>query len=344
MTSPAVSVIMPVYNAELYLKEAVDSILSQSFADFELFIIDDASTDKSIEILNSFNDHRITLIRKSVNTGYTDSLNMAIPLTKGKYIARMDADDVSLENRFQVQFNYMEAHQDVLVLGTMYKIIDKETVRHYMPIDHDEVKLFALMKTPVAHPTVFIRRSVFDQYNLRYDRAFEPAEDYDLWSRILEYGKIENLPDVLLYYRVHTQQTSAYRSKKQLEMANRIRSRQLERLMALSSDMYDSVFVIKTLSYQLLNITSEDLVKVDALLKDLVAANKDKKIYNDLLFAKFLNEIWWHHVLKLKKYKLKYLIPLLKSPLNSKSVNLLFRLKFIIKSFLGWEAKQRNDF
>src|ERR1035437_9636183 len=195
MTSPVISVLMPVYNAEPYLKEAIESVLNQSFRDFELLLIDDASTDKSVEIIKSYHDNRIVLLQKPINSGYNDSLNMAIPFAKGEYIARMDADDLSLDNRFLKQYNYMEQHPDILVLGTMLKVIGADFSNKYHPITYDQVKLFSLMGSPVAHPTVFIRRSVFDTYNLKYDRNFEPAEDYDLWSRILEIGKIENLPD-----------------------------------------------------------------------------------------------------------------------------------------------------
>ena len=114
---------MPVYNAGYYLKEAIDSILNQSFSDFEFFIIDDKSTDNSLEIIKSYKDDRIILIEKQSNTGYTDSLNMAIKLSKGKYIARMDADDISSPKRFLKQYEYLESHQDVVLLGTNYEII-----------------------------------------------------------------------------------------------------------------------------------------------------------------------------------------------------------------------------
>ncbi len=340
--TPLISVIMSVYNAETYLKEAIESVLNQTFVDFEFLIIDDASTDKSVEVIKSFKDERIVLLHNPVNSGVAYGCNRAIELARGKYIARMDADDICLPDRFSRQFEYMEQHLDILVLGSMYEIIGTKTISKGLPIASDQVKLFCLLNSPVANSTSLIRRSVFDLYNLKYDRTFEPSEDYDLWSRILDFGKIENLPNLLLLYRVHAQQISVYKRKKQIEMADQVRLRQLEKLIDLNGDMYDSAFVIKTLSHQLLNITSGDLVKINVLLKDLQAANAGKKNYNDLLFSKFLNEIWWHHVLKLKKYELRYLIPLLKSPLNSKPASLLFRLKFILKSILGWEAKQKS--
>lgn len=339
MTLPAVSVLMPVYNAELYIKEAIESILNQSFKDFELLIIDDASTDKSVEIIESFHDHRIVLLQKLINSGITDSLNMAIPLSKGKYIARMDADDISFKNRFDLQFHYMENNPDVLVLGAMYKIIGTEITNKNLPITYDQVKPVSLMKTPVAHPTVFIRRNVFDTYNLKYDRSLEPAEDFDLWSRVIEFGKVENLPEVLLHYRVHQEQISSLRKEKQIEMANKVILRQLLKLIDFNNKTYDSDFSVRILSQHHWDVTSDDLIKVDSFLKDIWAANKEKKMYNELFLLEILKEIWIHYIYKLKKYELKNLLSLLRNPIKIKSLGILFNIKFVVKSFLAWETK-----
>ncbi|MHB8261608.1 MAG: glycosyltransferase family 2 protein [Bacteroidia bacterium] len=341
MMIPAVSVIMPVYNAEPYLKEAIESILNQTFTDFELLIIDDASTDKSVEIVKSYHDNRIVLLHKPVNSGITDSLNMAIPLAKGKYIARMDADDISMPDRFLKQYNYMEQHPDILVLGTMYKIIGTEIIPENLPITYEQVKLFSLMQSPVAHPTVFIRRSIFDMYNLRYDRTFEHTEDYELWTRIIDIGKVENLPEVLLHYRIHEQQVSTIGRKKQTETANRIRLRQLDRLMNFKNATYDSDFSIKILTRQLWNITSEDLIKVDALLKDIWVANKVKNLYNNELLFQLLKSLWDHYIFSLNKYKRSHLVKILSDPFKIKSNGLLFNIRFVVKSLLAWETKMK---
>ncbi|MBC7413296.1 MAG: glycosyltransferase, partial [Bacteroidia bacterium] len=212
---PLLSVIMPVYNAAIYLREAIDSVLNQTFVDYEFFIIDDKSTDESVAIINSYSDPRIILIQKTVNTGYTDSLNAIIPLCKGKYIARMDADDVCVADRFLRQYNYLESNSNTLVLGTNYDIIGNATLVPNVPISGNEVKLFALTQSPVAHPSVMVRTILFTQYNLTYNKAFEPAEDYDLWTRVLELGAIQNLPQVLLHYRIHASQISQTQNTKQ---------------------------------------------------------------------------------------------------------------------------------
>ncbi len=335
MTAPRISVIMPVYNAESYLKEAIDSVLGQSFKEFELIIIDDASIDNSVAIVESFVDKRIILIKKDKNTGITDSLNKAIQLCKGKYIARMDADDISVVDRFKKQFDYMEANPSVLVLGTMYRFIDSDTRLSHLPLKHDEIKLFALTQNPVAHPTVFIRKTVFEQFKLKYDKERLHVEDYDLWTKVLNIGKIENLPDVLLLYRRHENQISSLYQDKQLDECNYIRLAQLNNLIDFKNKSYDGDFAVRALvEYGWNEITSDDLVKVNQLLIDIWEANKIKKIYNEVLLLAFLKKNWTYYILRLRKYKIKNLVPILKDPLNIKSFNKLFAFHFIMKALL----------
>src|SRR5688500_18170797 len=196
---PKVSVVMPVYNTARYLRESIESILNQTFSDFEFLIIDDASTDESVAIVRSYSDKRIKLIQKPINTGYTESLNMAIDLAKGKYIARMDSDDLSLNDRFEKQYRYMEQYPEVLVLGGSYQILGTNDIVS-LPVTHQEAAVVSLMHVLVAHPTVFIRKQLFDQYNVRYEKKYEPAEDYGLWTKVDDIGRIENMPYVLMFY------------------------------------------------------------------------------------------------------------------------------------------------
>ena len=158
---PEVSVVMPVYNAEKYLRDAIESILNQSFRNFEFFIIDDASTDKSVEIIKSFSDNRIFLIQKAVNSGYTDSLNMAIKLAKGKYIARMDADDISLKNRFLMQYQYMESNTSVLVLGTFFNVIGSNIITHSLAVTNNQTKVHLFTRSANLPPNRIYKKKYF---------------------------------------------------------------------------------------------------------------------------------------------------------------------------------------
>ena len=207
---------MPVYNCELYIKEAVDSILNQTFADFDFLIIDDASTDKTVSIIKEYKDSRIQLIEKTVNTGYTISLNYGLKVAKGEYIARMDGDDISLPNRFEKQIAFLDSNPDVVLCGAAIKVIDSDRVIMY-PESHDNIKLEFLTQNCIVHPSVMIRKSILDFHSLTYDINKEPAEDYNLWVKLLNYGKLYNIQEVLLYYRVHSCQVSQKRFSLQVE-------------------------------------------------------------------------------------------------------------------------------
>lgn len=205
---------MPVYNCELYIQEALESILNQTFTDFEFLILDDASTDKTVSIIKKYDDPRIQLIEKPLNTGYTNSLNYGLLLAKGKYIARMDGDDISLPKRFAKQVAYMEAHPDVIVCGTSYKIVGND--KHIsIPENHDVIKLTFLKTNCILHPSVMIRKSILDKFSIIYDTSKEPAEDYDMWVRLLGYGKLHNLQDILIEYRIYAAQVSRKRAIEQ---------------------------------------------------------------------------------------------------------------------------------
>lgn len=218
MKQNKISVIMPVYNCELYVKEAIDSVLNQTYTNFELLIIDDASTDKTIELVKEYVDVRINLIEKSINTGLTNSLNLGLQLAKGEYIARMDGDDISLPERFAKQVLFLEENQEVILCGSWFSIIGSDTIIR-VPEHHEEIKLAFLKGNCIAHPSVMMRKLVLDAFQVVYDVSKEPAEDYDLWVRLMLKGKLHNLQEVLLDYRTHGEQVTKRQS---VEQKNRV--------------------------------------------------------------------------------------------------------------------------
>ncbi|APY10007.1 hypothetical protein BWZ22_01545 [Seonamhaeicola sp. S2-3] len=224
---PVVSVIMPVYNCEMYIEEAIYSILNQTFEDFELLIIDDCSTDKTKDIIKRLDDNRIIFIEKTKNTGYTNSLNHALQLVRGKYIARMDGDDVSLLDRFKAQVDFLESNVDVVACGTIFKYLDTDTVIS-LPEYDDEIKLAMLKGNSMAHPSIMMRSSVIKENNIKYNEEREPAEDYDLWVELMAFGKLHNLQKVYLDYRKHTSQVSVVRRKQQNESVIKTRIKLLK--------------------------------------------------------------------------------------------------------------------
>jgi glycosyltransferase involved in cell wall biosynthesis len=211
---PLITVLMPVYNCELYVLEAVNSILNQTYAHFEFLIIDDASIDNTVSIVKRQLDSRIQLIEKPINTGYTNSLNYGLKIAKGKYIARMDGDDVSFPERLAKQVAFLETHPETVLCGTNYKIIGNNK-KISIPETDSAIKVALLKGNCICHPSVMFRKEVIDRFSIIYDTSKEPAEDYDMWVRLLSYGKLHNLEDVLLEYRLHTTQVSRKRVEEQ---------------------------------------------------------------------------------------------------------------------------------
>jgi glycosyltransferase involved in cell wall biosynthesis len=223
-SAPLVSVLMSVYNGERYLREAVDSILAQTFGDFEFLIVDDGSTDGTAGILASCSDSRIRLIRNETNLGLTRSLNRGLTLARGKYIARQDADDVALPERLAVQVDHLEAHPEVIALGGRLCFIDSDGARigeEARVVDHEDI-VAQLMQGigAVPHPAVVMRTDAVRQVG-GYREEFRAAQDVDLWLRLAECGQLANLEQVIAYYRVHEEQVSIARRRLQRDAAER---------------------------------------------------------------------------------------------------------------------------
>ena len=205
--NPAISVILPVYNAEAYVREAVESILAQTFTDFELIIINDGSTDDSGPILRELaaRDARIVLVERP-NDGLVSALNEGIEIARADLIARMDADDVAMPERFALQYARMIEEPELAVLGSFIRVMDKAgNIIHLgeYPLTPKEVAHYVEKGCPVVHPTVMMRRGVVLKIG-GYRKAFCHVEDYDLWLRMNDLGyAIANLPQPLLNYRVH---------------------------------------------------------------------------------------------------------------------------------------------
>lgn len=272
----SVSAVMPVYNGERYLREAIESILNQTCRDFEFIIINDASTDKSEEIIRSFNDPRIAYIRNDKNLGQAESLNKGIRSAKGLYVARMDQDDISLPERFSVQLAYMETNKEVAILGTWYQEIDEKNnaIRRPLFLVSPCIKIrlfFARLAgwASIAHPTVMIRRYLFDKVGY-YDPKYRICQDYDLWLRAVRNYKIENIPNVLLNYRVHDLSTCQKRCRDTVK--------EMEGVISSNIDFY----------MQKKSKEEKDMVLRILTLRKQVNYNNGKRVFNlfDYLYQK----------------------------------------------------------
>jgi glycosyltransferase involved in cell wall biosynthesis len=200
---PVVSVVMAVHNGERFLREAIESVLDQTFGAFELLVVDDASTDRTRAILETYRDRRIRVLTNDRKRGLSHSLNRGIGEARGRYIARLDADDVAEPDRFATQVEYLDRHADVALLGSWYRIIDeqgRETGRRWVPGGHHEIRWMLGFCNAFAHSAVMIRRAALDTVGL-YDESLGYAMDYDLWVRIADRMRVANYERFLLRWR-----------------------------------------------------------------------------------------------------------------------------------------------
>lgn len=199
--SPLVSVILPVFNCEQYIEKAILSILTQTYAKFELIIINDGSTDDTLNVIKRFNDNRIVIVENSINLGLAASLNKGFEKARGQYIARMDGDDVSFQTRIAKQLSYMIKH-DVDICGTFVHTFgeQKEQIWTY-PVNHHEIKAALFLNSPFAHPTVMFKTGNH-KLSFRYDVSYKRSQDYELWHRLKKNYKFGNVPKILLAHRL----------------------------------------------------------------------------------------------------------------------------------------------
>jgi glycosyltransferase involved in cell wall biosynthesis len=205
--TPTISVVMPVYNARRYVARAVESILAQKFTDFEFVIIDDGSTDGSTDVLRRYaaRDSRVRLVSRP-NTGLVLALNEGLALARGRFIARMDADDISLPDRFEHQLSAFRGNDRLMAVGGSFILIDaagRRLTRFPQPTDNSTIQqLLVSGHCPLSHPTVLMRREAVLSLG-GYDPVHATAEDLDLWLRLGEIGELANVPEIVLEYRVH---------------------------------------------------------------------------------------------------------------------------------------------
>jgi len=229
MNNPKISVIMPNYNAGRFIAEAIESILGQTFQDFEFIIIDDGSTDDSWGIIQNYarKDARIIALKNETNLKICETLNRGLKIAKGGYIARMDSDDVALPERLEIQHQFMEKieNQAIGACGTFCLVIDesgKVLRKKEFPVENEQIKNAFWFRNPIQHSSAIIRKECFDAMGL-YDENFVLVEDYDLWMRIGQKFKLHNIPEDCLKYRISGLNTILKKQRKILRAVVRLR-------------------------------------------------------------------------------------------------------------------------
>jgi glycosyltransferase involved in cell wall biosynthesis len=276
----SISVILPVYNAEEHIAESLQSILNQSFNLFEVIVINDGSTDRTEEIVKSFDDNRIRYYKNEKNIKLIDTLNLGLQLTRGKYIARMDADDIALSNRFENQVEFLENNPDYGLIGSYAQEFgDSTNVVKYV-VDDEDIRYAFLTHNPFVHSSVMFRSSLIKKYNLQYDKRWLHVEDYDFWIKLLGYTKGKNLPEIFVNYRVHNSQISFQFRDLQLKNTRLLQQQYLE--TKIKNDTWSS-FIIK-----LLNGEKSDVSKLVVFLKQFPLELIEENVFTKRLENQFL--------------------------------------------------------
>jgi glycosyltransferase involved in cell wall biosynthesis len=289
--NPDVSVVMSVYNGGAFLGQAIESILGQSHSNFEFIVIDDGSSDGSAETIAAYRDPRLRLVRHADNAGLAARLNEGFTVASGRYIARMDADDVSLPERLARQITFMETHAYVGACGTWIEVAGEGVNQRWeYPASHRAIYARLLFDCAMAHPTVMFDRLRLQKARLSYDSSYPCAQDYELWCRAVEDLSLANIPEVLLVRRLHAEQVGRRDANAQQRWSATIRRRQLERLGLRPTDADAALHeAISTWSWPR---TESFLQQAEDWLRLLREANRTHAVYPEPEFSTVVGERW----------------------------------------------------
>ena len=295
MTMPTVSVLLPVHNGAAYLRAALDSVRGQTLRDFELIVVDDGSTDESPAIVRSLGDPRIRLVQSSGRLRISKALNLGIEHARGRFLARMDADDVCHPRRLERQVRFLGRHPDVGFCGSWVRRFgaDQAAQIYRRPVGSARVRALAVFDNPMVHSSVMLRRDLLARLGGGYRDEYVDAEDYDLWSRLLEITRGDNLPEILLDYRVHAQSVTLQKSEAMDRTACRVLKRELSRLGLEPAE--DEVVRHRLWSTGRFNQADvlQDIDCAEHWLVRLVEANRASRACDPAAFLWAAREIWF---------------------------------------------------
>jgi len=333
MKNPLVTVLMPVYNAAPYLREAIDSILNQTFSDFEFLIIDDGSSDNSVDIIKSYDDPRIVLHLNGDNIKLISTLNKGLDLANGKYIARMDADDISLPERIKNQFEFLEKNPEIGVLSTGFlSFSENSEMLSIYPFNHDDIVFGLLYQMQICHGASMFRKELIDKFGLRFIKEFPHAEDYHFFYVCSRYTQMANLQQVLYKVRLHDTRVSVENNQVQNAISDKVKMLQFK---AMGYDITnEQLSLFASLNYHKYQKNIDFLMKVKELLSGLLIANNASSCFNKDKFREQLGNLWFNACtnltgLGLKTYNIYWTSEL--SDYNKSGFN---RIKLLLKSLL----------
>lgn len=335
MQIPEISVIIPVFNAAPFLKESIESILNQTFSDFELIILNDKSTDESLEIIKKFQsqDNRIIIIDKAQNTGPANLRNEGINAAKGNFIALMDADDISLPTRFEKQITVLKNNPEIGVCGTWFTFFGSEKnkiIKH--SVNKDAIKVSFLHSCNIGNPTVMFKKEVLA--DLKFDNDYVPVEDYDLWSRLLAKTSFYNIPESLLNYRQHNNNISKTKIDNVNRSVKKVKINQLHNLDIDAADLKIE-FYLNSVSLKK-GLSPEEIIKTINASKFLLSQNKKLEYYNQDLFEKHINKVLVRSIRNASSFTLSFYNHLKNNETELfEKINFLDRILIYLKSLSG---------
>ncbi|MBR2867778.1 MAG: glycosyltransferase family 2 protein [Clostridia bacterium] len=290
-----ISVIMSNYNTpEEYLRNAVESVLNQTYADFEFIIVDDCSTDNSLEIIESYNDPRIVIIKNEVNMGITKSLNRALGSANGEYVARMDADDICLPERFRKQTEFLNAHPDTVVCGTWVELFgngadalkENKSCKILPQKELLRINLLFGNHLNIIHPTAMFNHRLLKESGITYNEKYIYAQDYRMWAECAKIGELANVPEILFRYRIHNKAVSSDKKSAQTECAKNIMAEQLSWLGLELPDDWENVH------HGLLTGRKPFDIRYKKWIKTIISANRKHKVFNHGMLKDILWRKW----------------------------------------------------
>lgn len=335
--TPLVSVLMPVYNSQAFLREAIDSILNQTFTDFEFLIFNDGSTDKSLDIIQSYSDQRIKLISYSENAGYVRALNEGLKIANGKYIARMDADDVALPERLEKQVAFLEKNLGYAVCGSWAEFTTLGLAA--MPTEDEDLRIQLLHSTPFNHPTTMIRKSSIDNGNIQYRHSLVPIEDYYFFFQVSKQGRMTILPQVLMKYRLHSASISFRQLKKQHENRKVIQKLVIKDFIPDLTEFELEIYL--NLHYRQNNLTPEFIGQSRILIERIIAQNIKLKWFNQEKLESYFARLWKELFINSKVFSVSLLSEYRKAKFRTQNPFTINQfLRFYFKCLINFEIKE----
>lgn len=289
------TVLMPAYNAESTIVESIESVLSQSFTDFEFLIINDGSTDRTVEIVKSYSDKRIRLVTNDENEGLIASLNHGFDIAQGKYIIRQDADDISLANRFRIMVHFMELNKDIVLAGSGYDHWEdgKQVAKAQYSDERFKIRLKHLHQIHLCHGTAIFRTSVFREKGLKFNPEFKHAEDYELFVRVAERFPVANVQQCLYRIKQSGSNVSKVHSAEQAKNSMLIKQRQFEIILNRRVSVEEIELFRRIAQYDYPK-DIETLNKVARLMCEMVVSNTQTEYFKEGELEFYLSELWFH--------------------------------------------------